>query len=253
MKVTHLTLSFLTKIYSIKPLTPVLRKIKNFLFNPIIYRGSSVNCPICNWKGGFFKNGEICPNCDSRERHRLIYLFLKEKLPKNKTLNLLHFSPERSIRKFLKSYKNITTVSADIAPEIFLADRKEDIREMTFKDNSFDVILCSHVLEHVKEDLMAMKELRRVLKRTGFAILQVPIDSPHKTKTFEDPRIQPKDYLKFYGQPDHVRRYGLDYGDRLKKAGFKLTVIDFVSKLPAEDAARFGLDKNEKIYFCEKE
>jgi len=125
-----------------------------------------------------------------------------------------------------------------------------DITNIPYEDNSFGVILCSHVLEHIPDDRKAMRELYRVLKPGGWAILQVPII---RDKTFEDFSItKPEDRERVFGQWDHVRAYGKDYRDRLEKAGFKVRVDDYVKRLGADKIKKYALKENEDIYYCEK-
>jgi len=127
---------------------------------------------------------------------------------------------------------------------------KEDITNISFKDNSFDIIFCSHVLEHIEEDRKAMKELYRVLKPKGFAILQVPIKNIENT--FEDFSVKdPKEREKVFGQNDHVRIYGKDYKDRLIESGFNVKVDRFVDHLGEGIIKKFALP-TESIYFCTK-
>jgi SAM-dependent methyltransferase len=141
---------------------------------------SNVNCPCCGWKGPKFLPHGIdnrinarCPKCNSLERHRLYYLFLKKYIPTNKPIKVLHFAPEKIITKLFQSFSNINYLSADLDPEKGMV--KEDIIELSFTDNSFDLIFCSHVLEHIPDDIKAMQEVHRVLKPDGFALLKVPI------------------------------------------------------------------------------
>lgn len=121
-----------------------------------------------------------------------------------------------------------------------------------FPGNSFDVIICNHVLEHIPDDHKAMSELFRVLKPNGWAILQTPMDTRRET-TFEDPTATtPQQREQLFGQSDHVRIYGRDYKDRLEATGFTVTVDDFVKTLPPETVSRFGLMADEDIYLCKK-
>jgi SAM-dependent methyltransferase len=126
-----------------------------------------------------------------------------------------------------------------------------DVTDIRYPDQTFDVILCSHVLEHVQDDRKAMRELGRVLKSHGWAILLVPIT---REVTFEDPTIvNPLERLKAFGLEDHVRAYGRDYVDRLREEGFDVVVSD-VSDLAGEiDARRFGLtDACGEIHLCRR-
>ena len=241
------------------------KTIKNFFVSfyyvHILNLKKSINrvtCPFCNWEGNEFlpqgiitrKNAK-CPKCKSLERHRLYFLYLKKLLDslEGKPLKLLHFAPETILTELFKSYPNIDYLSVDLDPT--KAMKKEDITELSFKDNSFDMIFCSHVLEHIVEDIQAMQELHRVLKPSGFAILQVPM--MNKRKIFEDSSIiDPKQREKFFGQDDHVRKYGKKgYLQRLKKAGFKVKVISFLETLTAEEVRKHAL-KQEDIYYCTK-
>ena len=124
---------------------------------------------------------------------------------------------------------------------------------MPFKDNSFDAVLCNHVLEHVTDDIRAMKEIVRVLKPGGFAILQVPFFHPIPETTLSDPAITDrKTREKLFGQDDHVRRYGKDYSHRIAIAGMKPTEDNFVNSLTDEQRSRYGLAKGEVIFKGDK-
>jgi SAM-dependent methyltransferase len=227
-----------------------------------------VECPCCGWKGPeFLPNGvEVrrnarCPKCDSLERHRMYYLYLRKKIVSDKKLSVLHFAPERILTRLFRSYENIDYVSADIDPK--KAMRKEDITGTSFADSSFDIIFCSHVLEHIEDDHKAMRELMRILKPDGFAILLVPIKEKFNgkviVKTYEDFTIRdPEQREKVFGQKDHVRIYGRDYKDRLEKAGFRVTIDKFIESLPADLVERYALlpqhasasETDGWIYYC---
>ena len=231
---------------------------------------SKVECPCCGWEGiEFLPNGvEIrknarCPKCDSLERHRMYFLYLKNKIPNDQSISVLHFAPERIITRLFKSHSNVEYLSADIDPS--KAMRKEDITETSFADDAFDIIFCSHVLEHITDDHKAMKELFRILKPDGFAILLVPIKEKFNGRiidqTFEDFSVtQPAERERVFGQSDHVRVYGRDYKDRLEKAGFRVAIEKFVESLPPELVERYALlpqhpsasETDGWIYCCTK-
>lgn len=127
-----------------------------------------------------------------------------------------------------------------------------DLTMTPWRDASFDAILCNHVLEHIPDDRQAMRELFRVLRPGGWAILQVPMDTRRAT-TFEDPTIvSPKARERAFGQADHVRIYGLDYKARLESVGFVVSVDPFVRELPVAVRTRFALTPEEDVYFCVK-
>ncbi|GBF80698.1 class I SAM-dependent methyltransferase [Aphanothece sacrum] len=162
----------------------------------------------------------------------------------------LLLAPEKWLQNKLKALDNLIYLSADL--EAKWAMEKIDITNIQYSDNTFDVIVCSHVLEHIPDDQKAMKELQRVLKSDGWAILQVPLN-PNIEKTLEDPTItSPEERERVFGQRDHVRLYGRDYKDRLEQAGFKVKVDTFVKDLDSKMVHKYGLRKDHDIYFCSK-
>ncbi|TWU35822.1 hypothetical protein Q31b_52570 [Novipirellula aureliae] len=224
----------------------------------LIYRGKKYYCPCC--QGTFRKmlpggvsqrENAVCPGCNAYERHRLLWLYLNEKLAVYKReMVLLHIAPEYVFRKMFRSLPNIQYVGAGI--EAPFADIEMDITAIEQEDNSYDAIICNHVLEHVPKDVQAMRELHRVLKPGGWAILQVPLDLSLEN-TYEDFTIQsPEERLKHFGQEDHVRLYGRDYKDRLQDAGFTVSVDRYREEFSPSVAERFRLPENEVIYLCTK-
>lgn len=223
-----------------------------------LYIGNKFVCPCCGWHFRQFlthgvkprKNAK-CARCDSMERHRLLWLYLKNKTNLfSDNLKVLHFAPEYIFQKNLRSMSNLDYISADLDSPLAMVN--VDIINILYDDNSFDVILCSHVLEHVIDDREAMKELFRVLKPGGWAILLVPL-SNESDKTFEDPSIEsPRDREHIFGQKDHVRIYGRDYKDRLEKAGFTVKVDGYVRELGDDKIKKHGLSEDQEIYFCTK-
>lgn len=123
---------------------------------------------------------------------------------------------------------------------------------MPFDDNEYDVLFCNHVLEHIPDEKKALKEIYRVIKPGGYAILMVPADFKRK-ETFEDNSItDKKERTRIFGQYDHVRVYGLDYPERLKKTGFVIDEPDFVKEISDQDKSRYGLSRQEFIFSCKK-
>jgi hypothetical protein len=192
-----------------------------------------------------------CPLCGSLERHRLICLYVTRKtdLFDRRRKKMLHVAPEPPLSHLFRKARSVDYISADLfAPHAMV---KMDITDIRYPDNTFDVIYCSHVLEHVAEDRRAMREFCRVLKPGGWAILQVPIQG---NITLEDSTvIEPQERQRLFGQYDHVRQYGLDYKERLVDAGFSVKVDGFVRELDEYMIRRLGLMRKEDVYFCRKE
>lgn len=222
----------------------------------LFYRGSTVICPIC--KAGFKKflpygrinprENALCPNCLSLERHRLIWLYLQEETDFFKsTKDILHIAPEACFINRFEKFHHDHYITADI--ESPLAKVKMDIHEIPFQDNHFDVVLCNHVLEHVRDDIQAMSEINRVLKPGGFAILQIPFFNPIPEVTFEDASITDKrEREKIFGQDDHVRKYGKDYTKRIEQSGLQPVEDRFVYNISEEVRKKYGLPTGEIIY-----
>jgi SAM-dependent methyltransferase len=188
----------------------------------------------------------LCPGTLSLERHRLLWLYLERKttLLKNK-LKVLHIAPEQVFYSRFKRFNHWDYTTTDLYSP--LADVKADICDLPFKDATFDLILCNHVLEHIPYDLKAMEELYRVLKKGGTLIAQVPMEAERST-TFEDNSITDKaKRTEIFGQYDHVRIYGIDYYQRLESVGFKTKRVDFQKELSAEEIDKFALPNEEQI------
>ncbi len=193
----------------------------------------------------------LSPSTLSLERHRLLWIYLQNETNFFKdNLSVLHFAPEQAFYKRFKKLKNINYTTTDLNSP--LADVKADICNLPFPDNSYDVILCNHVLEHIPNDTMAMKELYRVLKPGGWGVFQIPQDL-NRSETFEDNSItDKKERARIFGQYDHVRIYGRDYFDKLRTIGFKVSEVDYTKKLPAKDVERYRLAKGEIIPIVSK-
>ena len=251
--------------YQLHPiLGDILYRCRGMIFL-MIAKGNSYSCSVCNHSfskflpaglkysvlqkmkivgGGYRKNVE-CPYCGSLDRERLVDIFLKSRSLLQPEMQLLHIAPEKNIQKMIRQ-KHVNAVFADLDSP--LADVRMNIQQIQFPNNFFDAIICNHVLEHIPDDGLAMKELFRVLKPGGWAILQVPY-SPLLQQSLEDPSvILPKDRIKVFGQSDHVRIYGLDYPSRLRSAGFVVSA----EKMDAEITKQFALNPEEVIFFCKK-
>ena len=234
----------------------------SFIVKPIIriyLRGNKFTDPI---DGSSFRKflpygynnvreNALSPSTFSLERHRLLWLYLKnETFFFTKNLKVLHFAPEAAYYKKFKKLQNITYHTTDINSP--LATIKADICDLPIKDDTYDFILCNHVLEHIIDDRKAMKELYRVLKKGGVGIFQVPLETTRE-KTYEDFSIvKPNERNKAFGQYDHVRVYGMDFFDRLCEVGFKVEKCNYAVKLKKEEIIKYSLPKNEIIPVCVK-
>jgi SAM-dependent methyltransferase len=215
-------------------------------------RGEGRECPCC---GGHFRRmsrrrlagwGGICPRCRSHPRHRAIALLLgRGDLPGRR---LLHFAPEPLFDPVFERLPAIERVTADLyAP----ADLRLDITDMELPDGSFDLILCSHVLEHVPDDRAAMSELHRVLADGGLALVLTPYRP--EVPTYEDPSITaPLDRMVAFGQQDHVRIYGSDLADRLRDAGFAVEDRTPAELFDPSAVKRCELDVDEHLFLCRR-
>lgn len=238
----------------IKALKKTLRRWEK----QVTYRGTNRKCPVCEKScKRFLENGEPprkdskCPFCQSLERHRLLWLYLQretdlQEAPPNKAL---HVAPEAFFEKKMRPLIGKGYLSADLFGEN--VDVKMDICDIRYEDKHFDFILCSHVLEHVDDDLKAMREMHRVLSDDGIAFLLVPITTE---KTFGDPTVKdPEERLRLFGQRDHVRRYGPDYPDRLRESGFKVTEVHASDFLSAEEIEKMAVTKAAgELYICRR-
>jgi SAM-dependent methyltransferase len=235
-------------------ISPIALKILGLL-----YIGNNVECPISGKKYRKFlpygrtnpRPNALSPDSLSLERHRLMWLYLKEKTNFfTAKLKVLHIAPEHCFLDKFEKMKNLDYITADL--ESPLAKVKMDVHQIPFAENTFDVVFCNHVMEHVESDIKAMKEIYRVMKQGGWAIIQSPLD-PNREITFEDPTItSPHERERIHGQDDHVRTYGKDYGNRLRSAGFNVTEDKFVMEMDKEKVKRYALPSEEIIYVCKK-
>jgi len=244
--------------YLVRKVFPSFSRKIFYSFNTIRYRGEKYFCPICEKGFSKFLTGpdetrknSKCPGCGSLERQRLLWLYLVNKLEiKNKKIQLLNIAPDYAMQTELKKLENISYTSVDLDSP--LAMKKNDITNLEFKDNYFDAILCYHVLEHVENDRKALSEMLRVLKPSGWAILQSPVEID-RAITFEDNSVTiPQERKRAFGQEDHVRIYGRDYIGRLEDAGFMIKEDGFINSLTNNEKEKYLLDNNEVVYFCTK-
>lgn len=193
----------------------------------------------------------LSPSTLSLERHRLLWLYLKNETGFfSEDLKVLHFAPEQAFYKRFRKLKNLDYTTTDLNSP--LADVKADICDLPFKSDTYDFIFCNHVLEHIPDDTQAMRELYRILKPGGTAILQIPQDLSLE-KTFEDDSITSrKERARIFGQYDHVRVYGRDYFDKLRSIGFNVKEVDYTSRLKESEIDKYRLARGEIIPVCTK-
>lgn len=254
-------MAIISKILNTIP-RPQLIKLSNWL-RPIIalfLKGTKYTDPI-NGKSyrkflpyGYQKirKNVLSPGTFSLERHRLFWIYLKKETdffsPTKK--KVLHFAPEQAFYNRFKKIKNLDYTTTDLLSP--LADVKADICNLPFKDNEFDYIFCNHVLEHIPNDNKAMSELFRVLAPNGIGIFQIPQDLSREFTFEDDSTTDPKKRAKIFGQYDHVRVYGRDYFDKLRKIGFNVTALDYTKKLNKKEIEKYRLAQGELIPVCRK-
>lgn len=239
---------------------PVLIRF-SYLFSWLFrfwYAGNKVECPVCENTfrsflpyGVQIRDNVLCPACLSLERHRLLWLYLKDETDFFEAhYKVLHVAPEQSFLKRFKALSALDYTTADLESPI--ADIHFDLHEIPLPDNTYDFFICNHVLEHVEDDVKVLAEVIRILKPGGTAIMQVPLDYKRES-TFEDKSITNQaDREKFFGQKDHVRIYGLDYPKRLRSAGFEVEEIPYPVLLGSEKINRFRLPPEEIIFISKK-
>lgn len=228
-----------------------------------LYLGSTYYCPCCHT--GLRKllpfygtENTRCPNCNSIARYRLYWLYLKRKTDLfHSRRKILHFAPEAALSRNLKKMPNLNYITADllasfidnmcVKPDVIM-----DVCNIKFPSNTFDVVLCNHLLEHVPDDRKAMCEVYRVLKPDGWALMQVPINE-ELSETHEDPAIVSKsDRAHHYGNPDHLRLYGKDYKSKLESVGFKVKTKNYIYELDPQEIDKYQLIDKETLYIAKK-
>ena len=220
-----------------------------------LFSGDKYYCPICDthlrdFLRFFRPYHRWCPVCKSLARHRFVWTYFHQtKLPiHGKNLRILHIAPEDAIRDLFLSIPGVHYISGDLNSK--KAMEKMDICNINYPANSFDLIFCSHVLEHVEDDHQALREFHRVLSSDGQLMLMVPILG---VKTFQDPSItNPVDRECLFGQLDHVRAYGSDFVDIVASEGFVVETFLPRDFLTDEDIRRQQLDVQDRLFVCKK-
>lgn len=212
-------------------------------------------CPFCGWRGfrfepfgnaAIWRKDVLCPICHSLERHRAAFLLMKDRIPRGQ--KVLHAAPEPLMIPWLVSlsseYLNVDLFNP--------AMRQMDLTDITLPDASKTLVWCSHVLEHIPDDMKALSEIYRVLAPGGMAVLQVPIDGE---TTYEDPSVvSEEDRLREFLQEDHVRLYGLDVQARMERAGFEVEVLSAATAFTEAERRLYALNTRYfgEVFVCRK-
>lgn len=246
---------------------PVLQRVAEWIVPVVglLYLGKGKQCPLCGCQRRKFlpygyvtsRENALCPNCLSLERHRLLWLWLVREsdigrgamaLPK-----MLHIAPEVALmRKFRKMYASTPDryVTADL--ESPLADMHFDVQQIPLEAESFDAIICNHIMEHVEDDGKALRELYRIMRRGGWGVILSPVEL-EREKTFEDDTItDPAERTRIFGQYDHRRIYGRDYAARLREAGFEVYDIDYKNELSKAEQELYALPADHLYIVCKQ-
>ena len=246
---------------------PVLQRVAGWIVPVVglLYLGKGTQCPLCGCQRRKFlpygyvtsRENALCPNCLSLERHRLLWLWLVREsdigrgamaLPK-----MLHIAPEVALmRKFKKMYASTPDryVTADL--ESPLADMHFDVQQIPLAAESFDAVICNHIMEHVEDDGKALSELYRIMRRGGWGVILSPVEL-EREKTFEDDTItDPAERTRIFGQYDHRRIYGRDYAARLREAGFEVYDIDYKNELSKAEQELYALPTDHLYIVCKQ-
>lgn len=228
------------------------RKVRRFL----PYRGGLADVPPLMRQldviGSDVENFE-CPvcGCHDRERHLLFYMKAANLLPGMNGARILHFAPERHLQRFIRQTGPAEYVLADLFPAS-PSVQKMDLQAIPYPADHFDFVLANHVLEHVQDDAQALREIFRVLRPGGHAILQTPY-AKGLTNTFEDPSIKTElACLHAYGQEDHRRLFGKDFALRVEESGLRRAIKTHADLLPDVDVARMGVNPEEPFLLFQK-
>ena len=194
----------------------------------------------------------LSPSTLSLERHRALWVYLKENTNFFTEQNrMLHLAPEYCYINRFKSMKNLDYVTGDLNSP--WADHHFDVHSIPFDENSFDVLMANHLMEHVDDDYKVLDEFFRILKPGGWGILQVPIDWKNPNTKEDKSLTDPLERERLYWQSDHVRLYGYEnYPDRLRGAGFDVVIVDMQKQLGEERYNRYCLGEERWVFVVRK-
>ena len=230
-----------------------------FFGRGVLFLGNRHQCPCCGWRLRAFKRRRglisaetagYCPRCNSKARHRRLWHYLQAARLVTGPQRVLEVAPWWSLSRAFRHVAGLDYTGLDLKPGHDGITVQGDVTDMPFPDESFDGVVCTHVLEHVGDDRKAMAELHRVLRPGGWVVVSVPLrpDRP----THEDPAVtEPEERLRLFGERGHVRAYGADFADRLRAAGFRVD-CDRPDSVPQPERARLGLKLDEYLFHCRK-
>jgi SAM-dependent methyltransferase len=236
-------------------LKSILHRIR-YLFEHLVLTAfyglvHKIKCPYCNWSGWKFlpagaahTPNRLCPRCGSLERYRMLLLYLQMYNVFDGPLHILDMAPNGCFTNYVQKIDHITYISSDLTSPTAMV--WSDITRMAMADNSLDLIVCPHILEHVPDDGSAFSELGRILRPSGFGLLMVPVTG---METYEVPGSLLADNEKLYGQHDHVRRYGMDICTRMRSAGLEVEILDMFQLFGDESCRKYGLYGDDRYYF----
>lgn len=203
--------------------------------------------------GAGVRKKNLCPICGSNDRGRWIYYVLKKHTKVfNQKCKVLHFAPyagEAMLSSKLKKSTLCDYYGVDLDGS--LADHEVDMTDICYSDNSFDMIIANHILEHIPDEKKAIQELKRVLKENGIIVLSFPICTDYESTIEQDEEMSSADRIRLFGQEDHVRLYGRDYVERIESYGLAVNVFSPYKELGYEEIDRMGLIEDDVCLICE--